>query len=180
MIALNRRSILAALATVAAAPSAAFASRGRDKKGTSSQAAQSAQYVEFIQVLKEKRRMDLIADGKIVKSYKIRLGKQPKGHKRFQGDGRTPEGTYFISGRNPRSAFHLSLRISYPNRSDLAYASRRGKSPGGDIFIHGQPNGFKRGTIAVDWTRGCIAVSNKEMEEIYRLIPNGCPIHIHA
>lgn len=123
--------------------------------------------------------MDLIADGKIVKSYRVRLGKQPKGHKQFQGDGRTPEGTYYISGRNPQSAYHLSLRISYPNRSDLAFAQRRGRSPGGDIFIHGQPNGFKRGTIATDWTRGCIAVSNAEMEEIWRLIPNGCPIHIH-
>lgn len=180
MIALNRRSILGAMALTVAAPSAAFASRARGQGSGSGQGSQAIQYVEFIQVLKEKRRMDLIADGKIVKSYRIRLGKQPKGHKQFQGDGRTPEGTYYISGRNPRSAFHLSLQISYPNRSDLAFAQRRGRSPGGDIFIHGQPNGFKRGTIATDWTRGCIAVSNKEMEEIWRLIPNGCPIHIHA
>lgn len=164
----NRRAVLASLACAAAIPSLAEAGTAKP------------QYVEFIQVLKSKRRMDLIAQGKIVKSYKVRLGKSPVGHKRFQGDGRTPEGSYYIAGRNPASAYHLSLRVSYPNRSDLAFAKRRGRSPGGDIFIHGQPNGFTRGTIAVDWTRGCIAVSNAEMDEIWRMIPNGCPIHIHA
>lgn len=169
-----RRTLMAAMLTAVAMPTSAVAARGRKE------ARPALQYVEYIQVLKAQRRMDLIADGKIVKSYRIRLGHDPIGHKRFQGDGRTPEGTYYISGRNPRSAFHLSLRVSYPNRSDLAYAGRRGRSAGGDIFIHEQPNGFKRGTIAQDWTRGCIAVSNAEMEEIWGLIPQGCPIHIHA
>lgn len=137
------------------------------------------QEIDHIQVRKSKRKMDLISREKILKSYGIKLGHQPQGHKRFQGDGKTPEGHYWIDRRNPNSAFHLSLGISYPNSKDAAFARSQGRSPGGNIFIHGQPNG-KRGTLEYDWTRGCIAVSNSDMEEIWSLIPNGMRIYIFA
>ncbi|MCW3784425.1 L,D-transpeptidase family protein [Defluviimonas salinarum] len=135
--------------------------------------------VDRIQVRKAQRQLDLVGQGRVLKSYEIRLGARPVGPKRFQSDMRTPEGAYRIDRRNPRSAFHLSLGVSYPTPEDRAYAASRGRAPGGEIFIHGQPNGH-RGTIRRDWTRGCIAVSNADMDEIWRLVPVGCPIHIHA
>lgn len=127
--------------------------------------------VSYIQVRKAARKLDLIGpERKLIKSYDMRLGFTPVGHKRFQGDGRTPEGVYQIDRKNSQSAFHLSLGVSYPSTKDRAYAASRGKSPGGDIFIHGQAKGYK-GTCQYDWTRGCIAVSNDEIEELWRLIP---------
>lgn len=136
--------------------------------------------VAYIQVRKAIRSLDLIGrDQKILKSYRVQLGRSPHGHKRFQGDNKTPEGGYTINRKNPHSKFHLSLGVSYPNREDRGYAASRGRSPGGDIFIHGQPNG-RQGTYAHDWTRGCIAVSNRDMDELFRVIRVGCPIHIFA
>lgn len=138
--------------------------------------------VASIVVRKAARTLQLIGpDGKVVRTYKVALGSTPRGHKQQQGDGKTPEGRYRISGRNPNSRFHLSLRISYPNAEDRRQARRRGVSPGGDIMIHGLPNG--RGWIGpahrrADWTNGCIAVTDREIEEIWRVVPVGTPIEL--
>ncbi len=117
-------------------------------------------------------------DREIVRYANIRFGDAPLGHKRFEGDERTPEGKYRISGRNPKSAYHLSLRISYPDAADRAYAKARGRSPGGDIFIHGQPNAWPGAAIARDWTDGCIALSNSEIKQLWDIVPDGIPITI--
>lgn len=106
----------------------------------------------------------------------IRFGDAPAGHKQFEGDEKTPEGEYIINGRNPGSSYHRSLRVSYPNGRDVAFAKAQGKSPGGEIFIHGQPNGYTGPTIARDWTDGCIALSNAEITQIWRLVPDGAKI----
>ena len=131
--------------------------------------------VTSIQVHKADRKMYLIHNGRLLESYDIALGFAPEGHKQFEGDGKTPEGTYFITHKNPRSEFHLSLGISYPNVNDRAFAEAAGKPPGGDIFIHGGPN---RKVNRRDWTAGCIAVTDKEMEVIYSMIRPGTVIHI--
>ena len=136
--------------------------------------APAAERADEIHVVKHQRRMDLLRKGKVIRSYAIRLGDQPRGHKRQQGDERTPEGRYVITYRNPQSAFHLSLRISYPNAADRAQARARGVDPGGDIVIHGgTPPGNGR-----DWTDGCIALMNTQMEEVWSLVPTGTPIVI--
>lgn len=114
----------------------------------------------------------------IARYANIRLGDAPTGHKQFEGDERTPEGRYTINGRNPASRYHLSLRISYPDAADRAYARARGRSPGGDIFIHGQPNGWPGPAIARDWTDGCIALSNAEIKQLWDIVPDGTPITI--
>jgi murein L,D-transpeptidase YafK len=114
----------------------------------------------------------------IARYTNIRLGDAPTGHKQFEGDEKTPEGSYTISGRNPGSSYHRSLKISYPNAADTAYAKAKGKSPGGDIFIHGQPNRWKGDPIARDWTDGCIALSNAEIEQLWKVVPDGAKIVI--
>ena len=106
----------------------------------------------------------------------IDLGFAPAGHKQVEGDGKTPEGTYLIDRRNPNSDFHLSIGISYPNARDIARAMAAGQDPGGDIFIHGQPN--KSRGEGPDWTAGCISVTNREMEDIYAMVTDGTPITI--
>lgn len=134
--------------------------------------------VERVVVMKGRRRMYLLNAGKALKSYDVDLGFAPKGHKIRSGDGKTPEGQYWINRRNPDSIFHLSLGISYPNRADRARAKRLGVDPGGDIFIHGEsPLNTVRGR---DWTWGCIAVKNREMEEVYTMVRTGTPITIYA
>ncbi|ALN65543.1 hypothetical protein GLA29479_4713 [Lysobacter antibioticus] len=136
--------------------------------------APAAQRADSIVVDKSERRMRLLRDGKLIRTYSILLGDAPSGHKRQQGDERTPEGAYRISGRNPNSRFHLSLRVSYPNEADRKQARARGVDPGGDIMIHGgTPPGYRR-----DWTDGCIALSNEQIEEVWSLVPNGTPIRI--
>jgi murein L,D-transpeptidase YafK len=142
----------------------------------------TASSADRIIVYKAKRTMLLMRQGRELRSYRIALGRTPVGPKQQQGDGKTPEGTYQISGRNPGSSFHKSLRISYPNAADRARARREGVDPGGDIMIHGLPNG--RGALGTahllsDWTEGCIAVTNEEIEEIWRIVPNGIPVEIH-
>jgi len=134
--------------------------------------------VTFVVVNKGQRRMYLLHNEEILESYDIQLGFAPVGHKHFEGDGRTPEGIYRIDRRNPNSQFHLSLGISYPNANDVALARAAGKSPGGDIFIHGQKNPFR--TDESDWTWGCIAVRNPEIEQIYAMVRNGTPIALNA
>ncbi len=108
----------------------------------------------------------------------IRLGDAPVGAKQFEGDEKTPEGTYTISGRNPGSSYHLSLKISYPNAVDRAFAKAKGRAPGGDIFIHGQPNRWTGPTLASDWTDGCIALSNAQVEQLWRIVADGTTITI--
>lgn len=132
---------------------------------------------EVTQVLvsKSDRKMYLFHNAEVLKEYDVNLGFTPEGHKQFEGDGKTPEGTYYISHRNPKSEFHLSLGISYPNDADRAFAAENGKRPGGDIFIHGGPN--KRVTKR-DWTAGCIAVTDRQIETIYSMVKPGTPIII--
>jgi murein L,D-transpeptidase YafK len=134
---------------------------------------------DLIEVFKADRRMDLKRAGQLLKSYTVALGSRPIGHKEVEGDGRTPEGNYVIDARNPKSAFHLSLRVSYPDACDQARAATEGVSPGGDIFIHGQPNSGASTGMQADWTQGCIAVSNAEIREIWSLVPTGARIVIH-
>lgn len=134
--------------------------------------------VTFVVVNKDERRMHLFHNDDVLKSYDIQLGFAPVGPKQFEGDGKTPEGLYRINRRNPNSKFHLSLGISYPNVRDYAEAKAAGKEPGGDIFIHGQKNPFVRDDG--DWTWGCIAVTNKEMEEIYAMVKNDTLIQLNA
>jgi murein L,D-transpeptidase YafK len=133
--------------------------------------------VTRIVVFKEARRMYLLHGERPLRGFDIDLGFAPQGHKQIEGDGRTPEGWYIIDRRNPNSRFHLSLGISYPAPRDIAVAKSLGEHPGGDIFIHGTPSIFAaRGD---DWTWGCIAVSNDEMEDIYAMVQDGTPITIH-
>ncbi|MEM6908075.1 MAG: L,D-transpeptidase family protein [Pseudomonadota bacterium] len=139
------------------------------------------QVADFLLVDKSERLLIAYAGGQPIRTFRgIRFGDAPSGHKRFEGDERTPEGLYHIDTRNPNSRFHLSLRISYPNARDRAFAAQYGRSPGGDIFIHGQPNGWRGAPLARDWTDGCIALSNAEIEELWRLVPDGTPIRIRA
>lgn len=131
--------------------------------------------VTSVQVHKDDRMMHLIHNDRVLKSYDIGLGFAPLGHKQFEGDGKTPEGAYFITHRNPDSEYHLSLGISYPSEMDIAFAEAVEKEPGGEIFIHGAPN---KKTRRQDWTAGCIAVSDKQIEIIYSMIEPGTPIYI--
>jgi murein L,D-transpeptidase YafK len=135
--------------------------------------------IDHIVVDKSQRTMALYSKTRRVHVIEgIQLGDAPVGPKRYQGDERTPEGRYRIDFRNPESAYHLSLRISYPNDADRAFASRSGRSPGGDIFIHGQPNGWPARRIPGDWTDGCIAVSNEEMDALWKSVLLGATIDI--
>lgn len=130
---------------------------------------------------KKDRRLTLLSNGKTLKVYKVALGRNPEGKKLEEGDKRTPEGTYMIDRRKERSSYHRALHISYPNTADIAQAKARGVSPGGDIMIHGLPNGIGFvGNFHVkrDWTLGCIAVTNSEIEEIWRAVPDGAVVEI--
>ncbi|WP_342077465.1 L,D-transpeptidase family protein [Yoonia sp. SS1-5] len=133
--------------------------------------------VTRIQVFKGQRHMQLLHHQTLLRSYKFELGFAPDGHKVQEGDGRTPEGAYLIDRKNPNSSFHLSIGISYPNSRDVAKARAMGVSPGGDIFIHGTPS---RVFGQPDWTWGCIAVTNEEMEEIYAMVDTGTQIFLYA
>ncbi|MCC5970182.1 MAG: L,D-transpeptidase family protein [Pararhodobacter sp.] len=133
--------------------------------------------VTQIRVHKSARVMELMHYDTLLRSFDVQLGRNPIGHKERQGDSRTPEGEYIIDRRNPRSAFHLSLGISYPNEDDVARAEENGWLPGGDIFIHGRGPNVRR--PRGDWTEGCIAVRDREMEVIYAMIQDGTPISIY-
>ena len=137
--------------------------------------------IDRLLVLKSKRRMVAFSNGRPVKTYMIALGGNPTGHKQFEGDRKTPEGIYAINDRNPNSAYHKNLGVSYPNEKDLAFAGMHGRSPGGDIKIHGIRNG--RGWIGKfhrwkDWTLGCIAVTDAEIDELYRAVKADAVIEI--
>ncbi|KIC20571.1 L,D-transpeptidase family protein [Leisingera sp. ANG-Vp] len=135
--------------------------------------------VTSVVINKGARKLYLLHNDEILREYEVELGFAPLGHKQFEGDGKTPEGTYLIDRRNPNSSYHLSVGISYPNGQDRAHARAQGKRPGGEIFIHGQPNNTKerkRAARVDDWTAGCIAVTNEEIEEIYAMVQNGTTI----
>jgi len=127
-------------------------------------------------VNKARREMLLLRGESVLRSYRVAIGREPVGHKEREGDGRTPEGRYVIDRRNPKSRYHLSLRISYPNEADRARAQELGVKPGGDIMIHGLKDGLPRED---DWTQGCIAVTDEEMDEIWSLVAEGTPIVIN-
>ena len=134
-----------------------------------------------IVVIKSQRRLELYAGGKLLKTYTVSLGRNPNGPKLREGDKRTPEGLYAVESHNPRSSYHVALKVSYPSDSDQAAAAKRGMAPGSDIMIHGMRNGL--GMVGrlhrwMDWTAGCIAVTNPEIDEIYRAVPDGIPIEI--
>ncbi len=136
---------------------------------------------DWVLVEKKARRLTLFFNKKPLKSYDIALGQQPNGPKRFQGDNKTPEGRYKIDARKKNSDYHRALHISYPSAQDAAFAAKEKRSAGGDIMIHGLPNGMDslgRLHLLRDWTAGCIAVTNTEIEELWRAIPNGTPIEI--
>ncbi len=147
--------------------------------GCTPAASQTFTTADFVLIDKSDRVLMLFADGKPYRNFEgLQFGGAPEGHKRFEGDERTPEGRYTIDTRNPASAYHLSLRISYPNEQDRSFADDRGASPGGEIFIHGQPNWLPAGRVPGDWTDGCIALANAEIEELWRLVRDGTPIEI--
>jgi murein L,D-transpeptidase YafK len=162
-------------ATVGLAAPAPMPANGQDRplaQGTTA---------DFVLVQKSRRELTVYRNSVPLRTYRIALGRSPSGAKVREGDHRTPEGDYVIDGRNRRSAFHLSLHVSYPSREDRARARTGGYDPGGDIMIHGLPNGM--GWIGhlhrlTDWTRGCMAMTNPEIEELWRVVPNGTPIRI--
>jgi murein L,D-transpeptidase YafK len=134
-----------------------------------------------IVIVKSTRTMTLLSGGKVLKTYRVALGTVPAGPKRVEGDHKTPEGLYTIDSKNPRSQFHLALHISYPDAADRERARRQGARPGGTIMIHGLAKPFAYlGSLhrQTDWTDGCIAVTNPEIEEIWSLVPVGTRVEI--
>ncbi|MFM5895638.1 MAG: murein L,D-transpeptidase family protein [Novosphingobium sp.] len=135
--------------------------------------------VDHILVRKAARTMTLYGlDGSVTVIDHVQLGGNPEGAKRFEGDRRTPEGRFTIDYGNPNSAYHLALHISYPRAADTAYAAARGRSAGGLIMIHGQPNDWPAGRVPGDWTDGCIALSDEQIEALWEAVPDGTEIAI--
>ena len=165
---ISRRTLLGGAAALAASSLAGCSTKFRSYDGPP---------VTQIIVAKAPRRMYLLSGTTALRAFEIELGGDPLGPKRMEGDMKTPEGAYWIDRRNPNSSYHLSLGISYPNAYDLAYAQALGVPPGGNIFIHGTPREKRRNG---DWTAGCIAVTNREMEDIYAMVGEGTPILISA
>jgi murein L,D-transpeptidase YafK len=163
---ISRRSLLGGAAALAAGSLAGCSTKFRSYDGPP---------VTGIVVNKGPRRMYLLSGGTALRAFDIELGGDPNGPKRMEGDMKTPEGAYHIDRRNPNSDYYLSIGISYPNAYDLAFAQAMGVSPGGNIFIHGTPREMRK---AGDWTAGCIAVTNREMEDIYAMVGEGTPILI--
>jgi murein L,D-transpeptidase YafK len=169
----NRRKILC-LASILAAASMCVGV-------VSKLGAQTATKVDRIVVEKSKRTLTLLDGRKTVKTYKVALGGQPVGAKDRQGDHKTPEGIYSVDAKNPNSQFYKALHLSYPNPADRANARKLGVSPGGDVEIHGL--GSKWGWLGAkhrltDWTDGCVALTNEEIDEIYPLINVGTTVEI--
>jgi murein L,D-transpeptidase YafK len=136
---------------------------------------------DSIVIEKRSRRLTLYHIGRPIRSYLVALGGNPVGDKRAAGDRRTPEGLFYIEARNPNSQYHLSLKISYPSAAQRERAAAQGVDPGGNIMIHGLPNG--RGSVGAyhrtaDWTNGCVALTDEEIEEIWSAVPIGTPVHI--
>jgi murein L,D-transpeptidase YafK len=173
-------TIPAAPATTVTSPATA-AQRAQQAPRVALLASPGLPYVDHVVVRKSQRRLYLMDGGKIVRSYKVALGRDPLGPKERNGDFRTPEGWYHLARRNPRSEFFLSIEISYPNAGDLQRAHVHHWQPGGSIMIHGLPNRLKNSPWYYqhsDWTDGCIAVSDADMVEIWLLTRDGTPIDI--
>lgn len=137
--------------------------------------------VDRLVVNKSARKLYLFAGDELLRSYNVALGKNPVGHKERRGDQRTPEGRYLLDWRNPQSRFYRSIHISYPNESDRRRAATKGVHPGGDIMLHGVPARYRDDQellIGINWTEGCIAVTNAAMEEIWSLVADNTPIEI--
>jgi murein L,D-transpeptidase YafK len=136
---------------------------------------------DLLVVEKGEHRLLAYAHGSLLREYPVSLGREPVGPKERQGDRRTPEGRYVIDGHNPASAFHRALQVSYPSTADVSRARDGGYDPGGEIMVHGIRNGLGwigRAQRFVDWTVGCVAVTDAEIEELYRIVPDGTPIEI--
>ncbi len=147
----------------------------------SAQPLRAGQSIDKILVLKSARRLQLISDGKPIKTYRISLGKQPKGPKMREGDKRTPEGLYWVDWRKKSDKFNLAMHINYPNISDAATARREGVNPGSMIMIHGTPDSEENPEElfhTLDWTDGCIAMKNYEMREVWSLVKDGTLVEI--
>lgn len=137
-------------------------------------------HADKVVVVKNEKLLLLLRKGEVLRSYKVSIGRNP-GRRVRQGDNRTPEGLYVIDRRNPRSSYYKALHISYPNAFDVRIATKLGVSPGGEVSIHGLPSGFEdlgASHADLNWTRGCIAVSNEEMDEIWELVADGTPVNI--
>jgi len=149
--------------------------------GVAQEAAKPVLHAERVLVLKKERTLELLSQGRVIHSYKVALGGDPVGPKTRQGDHKTPEGIYVLNSRNAHSQFYKSIHISYPSARDREAARQKGVSPGGDVFVHGLANGY--GWVGSshrlkDWTDGCIAVTNAEMDEIWQAVADGTPIEI--
>ena len=144
--------------------------------------ARQAGAVDLVRVYKAERKLQLVSGGQVVREFKIALGGDPKGPKRQEGDGKTPEGAYTLDYKNAATGYHRAIHISYPNSADRAAARARGVQPGGAIMIHGQKNGYGWLSFAsqhMDWTKGCIALSDADMDLVWSLVPAGTRIEIH-
>jgi len=149
--------------------------------GAAQEAAQPVLHADRVLVLKKERTLQLLRQGKMIRSYRVALGGDPIGPKTRQGDHKTPEGLYVLDSRNPHSQFYKSIHISYPSAREREGARQRGVSPGGDVFVHGLPNGYRwvgSSHRLKDWTDGCIAVTNAEMDEIWQAVADSTPIEI--
>ena len=143
--------------------------------------AHSEQTADRVLVEKSKSRLYLMREGEAFASFRVAFGSNPKGHKQAQGDGRTPEGRYILDYKNAGSAFYKSIHISYPDVKDRKEALKQGVDPGGDIMIHGQKNGYGRLSFLVqrfNWTNGCIALSDRDMDLVWNAVKPGTPIEI--
>jgi murein L,D-transpeptidase YafK len=170
-----------ALAALAAAWLCAVPGIGTADIATAPAAREEFPLADHVVVRKADRRLDLMRQGEVLRSYPIALGGRPEGHKQKEGDQRTPEGTYLLDMRNANSNFYLAIRISYPNAEDIRQARSRGVNPGNNIMIHGLPNEPRHRSdeyLRGDWTDGCIAVSNSAMIDIWLSVPNDTPITI--
>ena len=171
--------LIVALAGCVGAATAAFASGSL----TGDQSAMFTPYkVDRVVVLKSERKLVLMSGDYVLRVYQVALGRYPSGHKARQGDAKTPEGEYTLDFKLRKSGFHKAIHISYPNARDRARAAAAGVDPGGKIMIHGLPNKLKAARVghpSIDWTQGCIAVTDKEIDEIWNMVKIGTPIEIH-
>jgi len=144
-------------------------------------AAWCAQEADEVLVVKSEKRLYLMSDGNVLQSFRVTFGSDPRGHKQQQGDGRTPEGRYTLDDKNSNSRFYKSIHISYPDAHDAEQARKRNVNPGGDIMIHGQPNKWGWASPVVqlfNWTDGCIALSDEDMDRVWDAVAAGTPIEI--
>ena len=144
-------------------------------------AAIAEELADFVLVVKSERRLYLMRDDEVIDSFRVTFGSDPKGHKQREGDGRTPEGRYVLDWKHADSDFHKAIHISYPNATDRKNAKKRGVDPGGDIMIHGQRNRWgllSPITQLFNWTNGCIALSDRNMDAVWKAVNVGTPIEI--